>query len=106
MKNIPIIELKVSCHDQFCIEEENLDLVTMRILRSLVINRQTSYKNYDLFRNAEPFLQGYDENFGWILIEFWNDDGIEEFIEFANKEIRSDIKRLFMDHMIKNEGTL
>jgi hypothetical protein len=78
-------ELKLSVHDQFCIEVEDATKEEIKFLKSLVLTQLTDYEEYKIKFNAGPFLQGINEKTGWILIEFWKPDGIDKFMEYVNK---------------------
>ena len=80
------VELKLSCHDMFCIEEKNLTQVQHRFLRNIVLCNWMDDERYKIAKQAGAFLQGgYDQIYGWILIEFWKPNGAENFINYVNE---------------------
>ncbi len=87
-----MIELKLSNNDTFCIELENAPKEIHNLISGIVRNQFMDSDDYRVSRNAGAFLQGGSNlTEGWILVEFWNPGGVEEFINYVNNKIQSTI---------------
>jgi len=85
-----IFEVGVTSKDSFCIEDSNLSPKTIEKIHQIVrLTQFSNDPNYEVVKNACPFLQGYNIGSGWIQVEFWTMDGdaIQLFIDFVNEEI-------------------
>jgi hypothetical protein len=60
-------------------------------LRGLVCANQMGNPAYEMKHSTEasPFVQGYDEQDGWIKIEFWGDSKSKalEYVDFLRGEM-------------------
>lgn len=79
---------------QWAIQAHDLTLDECKTVRRIVCNQWMPSKDYQLKRDAEPFLQGYqeprdNEQDGWVLVEFWsaNREAIDRFVAHVNKEV-------------------
>ena len=80
-----MLTLSTSCHGMPCIQVSDASVETLRTIKRVVTNNWSTSEAYRLKQPCSPFLQGYDENSGWVLVEFWLPDGIQEFIDHLNK---------------------
>ena len=58
-------------------------------VKCIVTNNYTPSLDYRMKQICSPFVQGYDERDGWILLEFWYGSKIdcELYIEYINDQI-------------------
>jgi hypothetical protein len=58
-----------------------------RLLRSIVTNKWMPSDDYKVAHEAAVFLQGYQPEHGWALVEFWTHDldAINAFVAHVNK---------------------
>lgn len=75
--------------EQMCIQAQNLPVKECQRIRMHVLDNWIDSPWYKAKDKAHPFLQGYDENSGWILVEFWtsNREGIQAFVDMLNEEV-------------------
>lgn len=78
--------IKVSSWGQPRLEASRLSSAACRAIRSVVLNNLTSSEDYKQRQNPAPFLQGYDPERGWVLVEFWGRD-IEPYVEYLRTRI-------------------
>lgn len=86
---MPMLELSISCHNQFAVTVNNNKTVA-ELLASIIGASFIDSDEYKIKTKAKAFLQSYDENNGWALVEFWTDDfdACQEFVNFCNKRIK------------------
>lgn len=94
------LEAKISNNNTFGIIEEGLDPISMLLLKGIVVCNIIDNQDYKVSRNAGAFLQGFDIKSGWIFIEFWKDDGGDEFIKYANEKINNEVERKMIQCLI------
>jgi hypothetical protein len=72
------------------IEMEKAPVEEMQKLRGIVMDNWTTSENYKAKEKAHPFVQGYNEEEGWIFIEFWSSDleAIEKYIQYLNEKMK------------------
>jgi hypothetical protein len=60
-------------------------------IRAIIQNQWMDSDDYKLKQKCSPFLQGYEErgDQSWVFIEFWQNNGIQEFVDHVKKEIAS-----------------
>lgn len=85
-------EIGVSCHDQFCVEALGLTVEQCQRVRAFVTNTYTPSVAYQAREGCGPFLQGYEESHGWVLVEFWIDDPdrMENYVRLLNEWVFGD----------------
>jgi len=78
--------MSISCHNQFCIQLTNANSLEISYLKRAIMANHIDDIFYKMKQNVHPFLQGIDEQSGWILIEFWtnNKKACQEYICFLN----------------------
>ena len=61
----------------------------MRVVRSAVLRNHMADPVYHLHKTAGAFLQGYEEESGWLLVEFWAEDATRyrPFVDYLNDEL-------------------
>lgn len=69
------------------VEMRELSSEKCQIVRRVMGNTYTDSDDYKAHRDAHPFLQGYDEKSGWILIEFWTNKCPQMFIDYLNRQV-------------------
>lgn len=75
-------ELALSNNDMFAIELINPGEEERSFLKSVILNNWTEDTDYKYSKKASPFIQC--DSSDYLLIEFWNPRGIDEFIEYLN----------------------
>lgn len=78
-----------SIHGMDCVEvfgATDNNSFLLKYIRSIVSNNFTNSLDYKMKSFVQPFIQGYDENSGWILIEFWGGcvDTRKMYVEYLN----------------------
>lgn len=83
------LEITVSLHNQYCVEVENASKKLMTFIKSKISFNLMNTTEYKIKSDAHPFLQCFDENTGYYLIEFWTDDlgKIQKYVTFLNNQI-------------------
>lgn len=73
-------------HSTFCIEMHNEPDMAEIIpfLKNIVTNQVIATNDYKYSKAAGAFVQGCASN--WILIEFWDVRGVDDFIAYANEK--------------------
>lgn len=58
-------------------------------IRCIVCNNYMPSLDYKMKQTVHPFVQGYDERDGWILLEFWSGtkEDCERYIEYVNDQV-------------------
>ena len=58
-------------------------------VKCIVTNNYMPSLDYRMSRTVQPFVQGYDEQEGWILIEFWMGSKLdcELYVQYINDQI-------------------
>lgn len=80
---------------QLAVEAHDLSTAEYMRLRSIVTNQYMFSADYRYSKPASAFLQGeqppFDENDGWILIEFWTRDrkAIDDFVAYINSQMEA-----------------
>lgn len=90
-----MFELKNSLHGQPSLEKK-LNPEQYKIVKRCITANHADDPAYQKKSKAHPFLQGCDSRSGWVLIEFWTTDqnAINEYVDFLNKEVFSTTKLL------------
>jgi hypothetical protein len=84
--------LKTSVNGMASVQEVGLPLEVLQKVRQAVSNNYMPSYAYKLKQKVGPFLQGYNEENGWIFIEFWrvileeklNVCWAKEYIDYLN----------------------
>ena len=82
-------EFKVtqSTHHMPCLQIEDAPEALHKLIRNVVLCQYTDDPRYHLRQRCGAFLQGgSDKTSGWILVEFWNPEGAQEFVDYINNE--------------------
>lgn len=83
------LEVTQSSHRMPCLQGHDLPLEIMRIIRAAVACNHMDDERYKLGRLSGAFLQGYEENHGWVLVEFWQPD-YQPFVDLVNRLINDE----------------
>lgn len=85
------LEVHASVHGQMCVETNHSSIPVCRFLRQLLSNNVTTSAHYKAKQGLSPFLQGYDENSGWVFIEFWTQDrnAVEKYANYLRERLDS-----------------
>jgi hypothetical protein len=79
-------QVTISCHNMPCIELTDAPIEVMRELKAIVSCQYMNTPEYEVSKKAGAFLQGYEESYRWILIEFWLKN-YQEFVDFINENV-------------------
>lgn len=82
-------EITTSSHRMPCIQLYQAPIEKVQWLRRAVMDNWVDSKFYQEKYGAQPFVQGYGEKDGWILIEFWGRE-FEKYVDFLNKEYENE----------------
>lgn len=76
-----------SVHGMPCVEGRNLTPEQCQTVRSVVTDNWTGSPSYKLRTACSAFLQGYQEDDGWVLVEFWSREpaAIDAFVKHLNE---------------------
>lgn len=85
------LEVHASVHGQMCVETNHSSIPVCRFLRSILSDNITTSAHYKAKQGLSPFLQGYDENSGWVFIEFWTRDrsAVEKYANYLRERLDS-----------------
>ena len=84
-----MLKVTNSVHNMPCIEVRKANKRVQDIIKRAVTCQYMTDQRYILSGKAGAFLQGYDEQSGWILVEFWQPD-YQPFVDLLNKLIDED----------------
>jgi hypothetical protein len=89
-----MLTVKDSLHGQHSVEVNRADARTLGIIRSAVLRDRITDPVYHLRHESGAFLQGFDEQSGWALVEFWTRDmaKIRPFVDYLNAEIGDSLR--------------
>lgn len=78
-----------SVHGLPCVEGRNLTPEQCQTVRGVVTDNWMGSPSYKLRTACSAFLQGYQEDDGWVLVEFWSRDpsDIDAFVQHLNEKL-------------------
>lgn len=82
-----LFKVATCCHGTPAIEIHDASKELHSFLRSVVCNNWINDEEYKVSKASGAFLQGGSNlEEGWILIEFWRPEGIQQFVNFLIKK--------------------
>ena len=83
------LTVRESLHGLPSVEMTRATPKEMALVRSAVTRNHMDDPIYRLRKDAEAFLQGFDERSGWCLVEFWTKDAARymPFVDYLNSEL-------------------
>ena len=81
-----LFTISTSCHGQPCIELTDATKEQHWFLRRVLRDNFITSEFYKHRQKANPFFQGgYDDDHGWILIEFWGPiEACQPYVDWLN----------------------